>query len=242
MKAMIMAAGRGERLRPLTDHTPKPLIKVNGIALIEYHIIKLAAAGIKDIVINLAWLGETIVNELGDGSRWGVNISYSWEKPHALETAGGIIKALPLLIEPDAINKDQETFLVINGDIYFDYDLNPLPTLTGDELAHLWLVPNPAHNPDGDFVLAEKTISPVFTNEKTSYTFSGIALYKAALFYQLKQSNADSTNKMVLKLGPKLKECAEKGVIKGCILNSFWIDVGTKERLEQVNTYLGANK
>ncbi|XQW84476.1 N-acetylmuramate alpha-1-phosphate uridylyltransferase MurU [Thalassotalea piscium] len=241
MKAMILAAGRGERLRPLTDHTPKPLLKVNGIPLIEHHIIKLARAGITDIVINLAWLGEKIEEYLQNGSRFGVKIHYSWEQPHALETAGGIIKALPLLVNPDADDKRQELFLVINGDIYFDYDFTLLPVLGKEDLAHLWLVPNPEHNRDGDFVLSANRVSTLsaaeLTHHQESYTFSGVGLYKADLFYQLAESEAYENG--VLRLGPSLKKCAQQGLLAGELSSHFWTDVGTAERLQQVNLQVG---
>lgn len=251
MKAMILAAGRGERLRPLTDHTPKPLIKVNGIPLIEHHIVKLAAAGITEIVINLAWLGEQIEQYLQDGSRWNVSLQYSWERPHALETAGGIIKALPLLTDPQDVSAAHDTFLVINGDIYCDYDFSSIPDLAENDLAHLWLVPNPEHHPEGDFQLLAHRVSTLSSQEqatsdnvsyKPSYTFSGVGLYKAALFYQLAQNKIDETENTVLKLGPSLKVYASKGLIQGELLTSFWTDVGTLERLQQVNRYLGANR
>ena len=234
---MILAAGRGERLRPLTDHTPKPLIKVGGIPLIEHHIIRLAKAGITDIVINLAWLGEKIESYLQDGSRWGVNISYSWEKPHALETAGGIIKALPLLA--NAPINDDDTFLVINGDIYLAFDFKQLPTLTATDQAALWLVPNPEHNAAGDFDLVNNNVCLI--SSSTSYTFSGVGLYKVKFFNEIAQS-LNKNGEDVLKLGPSLKTAADKGVIKGELLTSFWADVGTVERLQQVNSYLKVNK
>lgn len=239
MKAMILAAGRGERLRPITDHTPKPLIKVNGIPLIEHHIIKLAAAGFAEIVINLAWLGEKIEQYLQDGSRWGVNIRYSREKPHALETAGGIIHALPLLVEQQLENWHDEEFLVINGDIYLDYDFSALPGLTGTALANLWLVPNPEHNQQGDFDLVDDYVSPISSQQ--SYTFSGVGLYKARFFTQLVENTVRKDNE-IIKLGPSLKEYAKQGVIKGKLLNNFWTDVGTAERLAQVNEHVGVKK
>ncbi|GHE92108.1 N-acetylmuramate alpha-1-phosphate uridylyltransferase MurU [Thalassotalea profundi] len=252
MKAMILAAGRGERLKPLTDHTPKPLLEVNGMPLIEHHIIKLASVGITDIVINLAWLGDKIEQYLQDGSRWNVKLHYSREKPYALETAGGIIKALPLLVNHQDECAKEETFLVVNGDIYVDYDFSELPILSNTDLAHLWLVPNPAHNLTGDFYLIDNKISllPATHDELETqaqdsqipnYTFSGIGLYKAKFFYQLL---ADTNNEKdnVMKLGPSLKNYANQGLIKGELLTCYWTDVGTPERLKQVNTYLGAHE
>ncbi|MDH5573461.1 MAG: nucleotidyltransferase family protein, partial [Gammaproteobacteria bacterium] len=175
MKAMILAAGRGERMRPLTDHTPKPLLQVGGQALIEYHIKALIKAGINEIVINYAWLGQQIEQKLGDGKRYGARICYSPETPQALETAGGIIQALPLL----GINP----FMVINGDIWCDYPLIQLP----DEpqgLAHLVLVQNPEHNPQGDFSFNGKTLAVEGENK---FTFSGIGVYRPELFAGLSQ-------------------------------------------------------
>ena len=147
MKAMILAAGRGERLRPLTDTTPKPLIKVAGKLLIEYHIYNLAKAGITEIIINTAWLADKIHDELGDGSKYNVSIQYS-DEGEALETAGGIIKALPLL--------GNEPFLVVNGDIWCDYDFTKLPELEESKQAHLILIDNPEHNLKGDFARSEE--------------------------------------------------------------------------------------
>ena len=146
MKAMILAAGRGERLRPLTDKIPKPLIKIAGKSLIEYHIENLATAGYKDIVINTAWLAEKIHAQLGDGAQYGVSISYS-DEGTALETAGGIINALPLL--------GKGSFLVVNGDIWCDYNFSKLPGLNPGIQAHLVLVDNPGHNPEGDFAFLQ---------------------------------------------------------------------------------------
>ena len=145
MKAMILAAGRGERLRPLTDNTPKPLLQAGQHKLIEYHLYHLAKAGFKDIVINVAWLGEKIINTLGDGSNYNLSIKYSNEGEQALETGGGIFKALPLL--------GDDPFLVINGDIWTDYPFKNLYDFIPQDMAHLIMVHNPEHNPAGDFYL-----------------------------------------------------------------------------------------
>ena len=171
MKAMILAAGRGERLKPLTDNTPKPLIKVGHSMLIEYHLEKLLAAGITDVVINTAWLGKKIRDTLGDGERYSVNIQYSDEGEQALETAGGIIKALPLL--------GSEPFLVVNGDIWSDVDYSSLKQLESGIEAHLLLIKNPQHNPSGDFAFDHSTLSNLGEN---MYTFSGIGIYTPELF------------------------------------------------------------
>jgi len=171
MKAMILSAGRGERMRPLTDTLPKPLLEVNGKPLIVYHIEKLAAAGFEEIIINIAHLGYKIPETLGDGSAWNIKITYSDEQEEgALESAGGIIKALPLL--------GNNTFLVVNGDVFCDYSFDAKFDLR-DKLAHLILVPNPPHNLNGDFGLKK---SVVLNEEKLKYTFSGIGYYNPKIF------------------------------------------------------------
>ena len=185
MKAMILAAGRGERLRPLTDETPNPLIKVAGKSLIEYHIDNLASAGIKDIIINTAWLAEKIHQQLGDGSNYGVTIQYS-DEGTAMETAGGIINALPLL--------GDEPFLVVNGDICCDFDFSSLDTLKDGIQAHLILVENPDHNPEGDFSLQDELVK---NTGETMYTFSGIGIYSTDFFNEtgyFKQCSAFSNH------------------------------------------------
>ncbi|KFZ36935.1 mannose-1-phosphate guanylyltransferase [Shewanella mangrovi] len=218
MKAMILAAGRGERLRPLTDTVPKPLVKVAGKPLIEYHIERLAAAGIVDIVINCAWLAEVLMAHLGDGSRFGVNLHYSLEQS-ALETGGGIKKALPLL--------GDAPFLVINGDIFIER-LPELPTaLAAGKLAHLWLVANPAHHPQGDFALRQQRLSSEGTNK---LTFAGIGLYDPALFN-------DCTERR-FALGPLLKTAMQQQQISGEQYSGFWCDVGTIERLAEAETFV----
>jgi len=221
MKAMILAAGRGERMRPLTDVTPKPLLTVAGKALIEYHLEMLCQLGITDVVINLAWLGQKIADKLGDGSKYGINISYSDESDGALETAGGIIKTLSFF--------DNEPFLVINGDVFLSAPLTRLPALDDNKVAHLWLVPNPAHNISGDFYLHHEDVHnrPLFNNS-TSYTFSGIAMYRPCFFNQSPQQKK-------LALAPLLRGAAEQGLISGALLEGQWTDVGTPERLAQLN-------
>ncbi|MEW6990223.1 N-acetylmuramate alpha-1-phosphate uridylyltransferase MurU [Colwelliaceae bacterium 6441] len=227
MKAMILAAGRGERMRPLTDHCPKPLLKVAGVPLIEYHIRKLANIGVKDIVINVAWLGEHIANYLQQGEKFGVNIHYSWENNGALETAGGIMQALPKLT-----NKD-EPFLVVNGDIYIEYDFSCLPQLHENLSAHLWLVKNPEHNVTGDFCLSNGQVNNINANQSDpqTYTFSGLGLYRPSIFNGY-------LNKKVMALAPILKAAIEKQDISGELLEGLWTDVGTPERLAQLNEQL----
>jgi MurNAc alpha-1-phosphate uridylyltransferase len=216
MKAMILAAGRGERMRPLTDQTPKPLLQVGGKALIEYHIESLAAAGIQEIVINHAWLGDQIESALGNGDRFGVSLSYSAEG-NALETAGGIIRALPLL---------GDVFIALNADIWTDYPLGELPD-SPEGLAHLVMVDNPPHHPQGDFVLQNGHLN---IDPGTRLTFSGIGVYRAELFAGL----ADG----VRPLGPLLCEAMQAGKVSGEHYHGQWMDVGTPQRLDELDRQL----
>ena len=218
MKAMILAAGRGKRLRPLTDTTPKPLIKVAGESLIEYHLNNLKYAGINDIVINTAWLADKVHQELGDGSSYGASIQYS-DEGEALETAGGIINALPLL--------GSEPFLVVNGDIWCDYDFSKLPELKTDKQAHLILVKNPEHNQKGDFALHNGLIK---NTAETMYTFSGIAIYCSDFFAEQNPGTAP--------LAPIIRNKCEENLVSGEIYNGRWTDVGTLERLQELEKQL----
>jgi N-acetyl-alpha-D-muramate 1-phosphate uridylyltransferase len=227
MQAMILAAGRGERMRPLTDTCPKPLLQIAGKPLLEHHIIRLAQAGINHIVINYAWQGQQIVDFCGDGSRWGVQIQLSDESQACLETAGGIIKALPLLASSTA----DAPFLVVNGDIFCGFDFLSLPVLAEPDLAHLYLVPNPEHNADGDFRLVNGRALPLTTakaENSNSYTFSGIGIYRPSFFVNTQPST-------VLPLGPLLKQYATQQKLSACLLSDYWFDVGTPERLQQLN-------
>ena len=208
---MILAAGRGERLRPLTDETPKPLIKVAGKPLIGHHLGNLATAGFRDIIINTAWLAEKIHAELGDGADYGVSIRYS-DEGKALETAGGIIKALPLL--------GDEPFLVVNGDIWCDFSFTELPELAAGKQAHLILVDNPEHNQQGDFALQDSLIK---NTGDPMYTFSGIGIYNPA-FFAGQPGGA-------LPLAPLIREKSEPGLVSGQYYAGAWTDVGTIERL-----------
>jgi MurNAc alpha-1-phosphate uridylyltransferase len=219
MKAMILAAGRGERMRPLTDTLPKPLLKVGSKSLIEHHIDNLVAAGFNQLVINHAWLGDKIVAALGDGSNYQAQISYSAES-QALETAGGIIQALPLLS-----GANHDVFLVVNGDIFCRFDFTALPKLSDDKLAHLVLVDNPEHNPDGDFALINGLVTDKQDNK---LTFSGIGLYRASLFSKLAPGKQP--------LAPLLRQAMAKGLVSGQHLQGQWADIGTPERLVQINS------
>lgn len=220
MKAMILAAGRGERMRPLTDMLPKPLLSVAGKMLIEYHLEKLKAANFKEVIINYAWLGSKIVESLGDGSRYGLTIRYSAES-EALETAGGIINALPLLGE--------SPFLVINGDVFCDYDLSLLPDAPS-HLAHLVMVNNPPQHPDGDFALTDSGF--IEENGANKQTFSGLGLYHPDLFRD------QPTGK--LALGPLLRSAMAQSQVTGELYQGIWHDIGTPERLNQLDLSLKA--
>ena len=233
MKAMILAAGHGTRMRPLTDHTPKPLLQVGGKPLIVWHIEKLKQAGFHDIVINIAWLGEQIPEALGDGSQFGVSIQYSDEQNEgALETAGGIIKALPLLCgacAEQAGDRQDEVFLVVNGDVWCDYPYtNQSPIKEGD-LAHLILVNNPEHNPKGDFAYYNNRVD-VDGCSHNKFTFSGIGYYRAALFNELP--------KRKLALAPILRRAMYKQAVSGELYQGDWRDIGTPERLQQLDKEL----
>ena len=224
MKAMILAAGRGERMRPLTDHCPKPLLAVGSEPLIGHHLRRLQAAGITEVVINHAWLGAQIEARLGDGADYGVHIRYSPEGAQGLETAGGIATALPLLGEAP--------FLVVNGDVLTDIDFQAALTIAaqlsaGGTLAHLWLVANPSHNPGGDFVLAaDGAVSSAGAG--SALTFSGIGVYHPQLF-------ADTAPNQAAKLAPLLRTAMQQGQVQGSEHRGLWLDVGTVERLQQAN-------
>ena len=218
MKAMILAAGLGSRMRPLTDITPKPLLKAGGIPLIVWHIEKLAHQGFREIVVNIAHLGYQIPELLGDGSRWGVKIAYSDEQEEGgLESAGGIVKALPLL--------GNETFLVVNGDIFTDYNFQKNRDLAEGVLAHLILVPNPKHNPKGDFALEGNLVI-----DEKQYTFSGMGYYSPKLFEGVAYGKS--------ALAPLLRKAMKEGKITGELYKGEWFDIGTPERLEQLNMTL----
>jgi len=216
MKAMILAAGRGERMRPLTDHTPKPLLPVAGRTLIEHTILQLISAGFNDIIINHAHLGQQIEDHLGNGQQYGASICYSPEGEHALETAGGIINALPLL--------GDDVFLVVNGDIATDFPFAELKNQAVD-LAHLVLVDNPEHHSQGDFGL--DNTGKVIENCTEKLTFSGIGLYRPELFSNIPAGSH--------KLGPLLRQAIANQRVTGQKFAGFWMDIGTPERLQELN-------
>ena len=213
MKAMLLAAGRGERLRPLTDTTPKPLIEVGGRTLIEWQLERLLRAGIREFVINLAHLGTQIEHRLGDGRRFGARIRYSPEPPGALETGGGIRAALSLL--------GDAPFVVANADVWIEYDFRTLRLRDGD-LGQLVLVPNPPHHPRGDFALRDGRI---VDDETSKHTFAGVAVYAPSMF-------ADHAPGR-FALAPLLRAAAAAGRLGGTLFEGCWIDVGTPERLAE---------
>ena len=217
MKAMILAAGRGTRMAPLTDHCPKPLIPLQGRPLIVHHLEKLAAAGFTDVVINHAWLGHMLEEALGDGSLWGLSIRYSPEAS-ALETGGGVFQALPLL--------GPEPFLLINGDVWTDWDYRAAQGLSlGGHLAHLWLINNPEHNPDGDFRLDNGKVV-----DQRALTFSGISVVSPELWAG-QQAGA-------YPLAPMLRQAMAGGRVSGAMLDGRWVDVGTPQRLAELESDL----
>lgn len=223
MKAMILAAGHGKRMRPLTETTPKPLLPVAGKPLLQYHIENLVAAGVEDIVINTAWLGSQIAAFVGDGSRFGVRIRQS-DEGEPLETAGGIKRALPLLGDGH--------FIIVNADIWTDYDFRLLLNADlGDVLAHLVLVSNPVQHPGGDFVLDSGGRIDVGPGER--YTYSGLSVLHAALFDGVADGPA--------ALAPLLRAQAP-GAVTGELHRGRWFDIGTPQRLAQLDTLLAQQR
>jgi len=215
MIAMLLAAGRGERLRPLTDDAPKSLVEVRGEALLERHLRSLRAGGVETVVINLGWHGEQILERIGSGERFGVHVIYSQEGDDTLETGGGIHRALPVL--------GSEPFLVVNADVFTDMPV-PVIELRDSDLAHLLLVPTPADKPSGDFAL---TADRVRNSGDSMYTFSGISIYRPEFF--------DSCEPGRFSVVPMLRAAADAGRISGSVYEGLWRDVGTPERLAELN-------
>jgi len=221
MRAMILAAGRGERLRPLTDTLPKPLVELGGKTLIEHHLEALAGAGFREVVINQGHLGDQLPAALGDGARWGVRVHWSDEQPEALETGGGIFKALPLL--------GKGPFLVVNGDVWTDYPLGRLRAVKCD-WAHLVLVPNPTHNAVGDFALVGARVRE---GGEARFTFSGIGVYHPRLF--------EGCSPGKFSVVPLLRAAMRDHLVTGELYHGAWSDVGTAERLEELRRSLQAS-
>jgi len=230
MDALIFAAGKGERMRPLTLHTPKPLLPVGGKALIEWHLERLSALGCSTVVINTSWLAECFEPALGDGSRWGLDLRYTYEGEEPLETGGGMLKAMT--------HMDGAPFLAINGDIFCDYDLSKLPN-TPRGLAHLVMVQNPVHNPNGDFALmADGTLA---SDGPVRHTFSGIGLYRPELLWQSRSRwQQEGVEFPRFKLAPLLRQAMSDGQIHGELHAGQWTDVGTPERLAALDQQLRA--
>jgi len=224
MKVMLLAAGRGERLRPLTDAVPKALVEAGGKPLIAWHLERLARAGFAEAVVNVSHLGGRIVERFGDGARFGLRLRYSPERER-LETAGGIANALPLL--------GPEPFLLVNADVYCECDFARLRGIAlGERLAHLVLVPNPPHRPAGDFSLARGRVGD---DPAPRYTYAGIAVMKPALVDALKPGEK-------APLGPLLYDAAARGLLGGELYEGLWQDVGTVERLAQLEKLLRENR
>lgn len=216
---MILAAGRGERMRPLTDHTPKPLLPIAGKPLIVHHLEALRAAGIVEVVINTGHLGEQLPAALGDGQHWGMRIFWSPEPPEALETGGGIFQALPLL--------GREPFIVVNGDVWTDYPLArwTQPPLAPSGLAHLALVNNPPHHAEGDFALLED--GQLAEQGTPRWTFSGLSVLRPELFADCQAGR--------FPLGPLLRQAMATGQVSGEFYPGEWRDIGTPQRLAELN-------
>lgn len=227
MKAMILAAGRGERMRPLTDRHPKPLLQVGARPLIEWHLLALARAGVREVIINHAWLGAQIPAALGDGSRFGLGIRYSDEGETALETGGGIFRALPLL-GPDP-------FLVVNGDIWTDFDFARLPSLDTEALAALVMVPNPPHHPRGDFALLPRDgggheLRVDVPADAARHTYSGIGVYRPEFFAGCVAGR--------FPMLPLFRSAAAARRLRGVLYQGSWSDIGTPERLRELDERL----
>ena len=219
MKAMILAAGRGERMRPITDRIPKPLVPVAGKPLIVYHLEALARACVHDVVINLAYRGAQIREALDDGSRYGVRITYSDEGPEPIETGGGIFKALPLL--------GAQPFIVVNGDIWTDFDVATLPPLDDGAHARLVMVPNPPHVASGDFAVNGDY---VIESDKDRFTYSGIGVFSPEFFHDCQPGR--------FPLRPLLNRAIAARKLKGQVYRGVWLDIGTPQRLAELEASL----
>lgn len=233
MKALIFAAGLGERMRPLTETTPKPLLVAGGKPLIEWHLEKLAALGIDEVVVNTSWLARRFPAELGDGERWGLRIHYSYEGEVPLETGGGMWKALARL--------GNAPFIAVNGDVWTDFDFARLPAHPPGD-AHLVLVDNPAHNPEGDFALQPS--GDVRTEGTQRLTYAGIGIYRASLFDNWVQVIGDAPGAgdtpPRFRLAPLLRAAMHEGQVTGIHHGGRWTDVGTPQRLQQLDEELSA--
>lgn len=234
MKALIFAAGLGERMRPLTLTTPKPLLEAGGKPLIVWHLEKLAALGVDEVIVNTSWLAPKFPHVLGDGAHWGLRLHYAYEGPTPLETGGGMWNAL------GALSPDGEPFLAVNGDIWTDYDFARLPR-DPDGLAHLVLVDNPSHNEAGDFAIDGTFVRSEGTPR---YTFSGIGIYRRGLFEDWRTTIGDAPGAMEtaprFKLAPLLRAAMRRDEVTGEHHGGAWTDVGTPERLAALDGALRA--
>ncbi|MEP7185672.1 MAG: N-acetylmuramate alpha-1-phosphate uridylyltransferase MurU [Rhodanobacter sp.] len=232
--ALIFAAGLGERMRPLTDHTPKPLLRAGNKPLIEWHLEKLASAGVHYVVINTSHLAEQFPDTLGDGSRWGLRIRYAYEGSTPLETGGGMLNALPLL--------GAEPFITVNGDIWCDADFGQLPPEPAG-LAHLLMVDNPAHHPQGDFALGLEGL--LHEHGEPKLTFSGIGVFRPGFLQHWQRSIGHAAGAPdtppAFKLVPLLRAAMDRAAVTGSCHAGLWTDVGTPERLQLIDAYLQAN-
>lgn len=223
LTALVFAAGKGERMRPLTEHTPKPLLPVRGKPLIAWHLEKLAAIGVRDVVVNTSWLADRFAPTLGDGAHWGLRLHYAHEGDQPLETGGGMLHALPLL--------GDQPFIAVNGDIWCDHDLRTLPR-EPEGLAHLVLVDNPDHNPRGDFALSG---SRVHADGEPRLTFAGIGVYRPALLADWRSAVGDAPGASLspprFKLAPLLRAAMAAHAVSGEHFTGAWADVGTPARL-----------
>ena len=227
MRAMILAAGRGERMRPLTDRTPKPLLTVAGKPMIQYHIEALAAAGMREIAINLAWLGQQIRASIGDGSQFGVRIHYSDEGDAALETGGGVFKALPLLAGPSG----KDPFVVVSGDVWTEYPLGDVGAKLSDtDMAHFVVVPNPDFHARGDFGLVDGRL----TDSGERYTYANIGIMRPE-FFAGRQAGK-------FPLAPLMFEWIRKGRVSGELFRGVWHNVGTPRQLQQIDQEASAQR
>jgi MurNAc alpha-1-phosphate uridylyltransferase len=227
VKAMILAAGLGARMRPLTDHTPKPLLRVGGVPLLEHHIRSLAAAGFRDLVINVSHLAEQIMDYFGDGSDWAVKIAWSRED-EPLETAGGIINALNLL--------GDAPFALVNGDVWTDYPFSALPELIPDsaEGAHLVLVDNPEQHPQGDFSLSGEGLVGLLADGESGFTYAGLGVYSVGFFAGIEAGK--------VPLRPLLDRAIAQNTLQGSFYGGRWVDVGTPQRLADLDAQLQSSR
>ena len=234
MQALIFAAGLGERMRPLTDVTPKPLLEVGGKPLIVWHLEKLAQLGVKDVVVNTSWLAEQFPGKLGDGSQWNLNIRYSEEPGSPLETGGGLLNAWNLL-------DVGQPMLAVNGDVWTDFDFTEM-SLSENDLAHLVMVPNPAHNANGDFSLNANRIES--ESDIPRDTFAGIGIYRYGILDNWRETVGDvagvERNPPRFKLAPLLRKAMREGRVSGQLHEGLWTDVGTPERLRELDAQIKA--